>query len=67
MLQEKTNQRLKFLTIISAVFLPLMLVTGLYGMNFRYMPELGYPLVLAAMGALAGILLWTFYRKGWFN
>ncbi len=70
-LQEKTNRRLRLLTIISAVFMPLTLIAGIYGMNFRYMPELnwryGYPLVLAAMAAIASALLWIFHRKGWFR
>jgi len=70
-LQDKTNSRLKLLTIISTVFLPLMLVAGIYGMNFQHMPELqwsyGYPLVVAVMAALAGCLLWMFYRRGWFK
>jgi len=70
-LQDKTNKRIKLLTIISAIFMPLTLITGIYGMNFRYMPELkwpySYPLVIAVMIALAGALLWIFYRKGWFK
>jgi len=70
-LQDKTNSRLKLLTILSGVFLPLMLLVGIYGMNFRYMPELqwhfGYPLVITMMASIAGGLLWIFYRKGWFK
>ena len=70
-LQDKTNKRIKLLTIISAIFMPLTLITGIYGMNFRYMPELkwpySYPLVIAVMIALAVALLWIFYRKGWFK
>jgi len=71
MLQDRTNKRLKLLTIISAVFMPLTLIAGIYGMNFRYMPELkwtyGYPLVIIVMATLAIGLLWVFYRKGWFK
>ena len=70
-LQDKTNKRLRLLTIISAIFMPLTLITGIYGMNFRNMPELtwpyGYPLVIAAMFALAAVLFCLFYRKGWFK
>ena len=70
-LQDKTNKRIKLLTIISAIFMPLTLITGIYGMNFRYMPELkwpySYPLVIAVMIAIAVALLWIFYRKGWFK
>jgi len=71
LLQHRTNNRLKILTILSAVFMPLTLIVGIYGMNFRYMPELGwpygYPLVLAVMLALAAGLLGYLYRKGWFD
>jgi magnesium transporter len=70
-LQDRTSSRLKLLTILSAVFMPLTLITGIYGMNFRDMPELGsaygYPLVLVVMLSVAGGLLWFFYRKGWFD
>ncbi len=68
-LQEKTNRRLSRLTIISAIFLPLTLIAGIYGMNFERMPELryplGYPLALGGMGLVAaGMFLW-FRSKGW--
>ena len=70
-LQEKTNKRLRLLTILSAVFMPLSLIAGIYGMNFRYMPELtwqySYPVVIFIMIAVAALLLWIFYRKGWFK
>ncbi|MCD6390123.1 MAG: magnesium transporter CorA family protein [Desulfobulbaceae bacterium] len=70
-LQEKTNKRLRLLTILSAVFMPLSLITGIYGMNFRYMPELtwpySYPLVISIMVAVAAVFLWIFNRKGWFK
>jgi magnesium transporter len=53
-LQNKTNDRLRLLTIISTIFIPLTLITGIYGMNFRNMPELdwrfGYFGVLGIMG-----------------
>ena len=70
-LQDKVNKRLRLLTILSAVFTPLTLIAGIYGMNFRYMPELtwrcGYPLVILFMFAFTGVLLWIFSRKGWFK
>lgn len=70
-LQDRTNKRIKLLTILSAVFMPLTLIAGIYGMNFRHMPELtwsfGYPVVIAVMIALASGLLWIFYRRGWFK
>lgn len=70
-LQDRTNKRLRLLTIISAVFMPLTLIAGIYGMNFLYMPELkwhySYPIVIALMFAIAGGLLYSFYRRGWFR
>jgi len=55
--QDKTNQRLAVLTIISAIFLPLTLLTGIYGMNFDVMPELhfsyAYPVFLGVIVVIA--------------
>jgi Mg2+ and Co2+ transporter CorA len=69
--QEKTNRKLAVLTVISAIFLPLTLLAGIYGMNFSAMPELGweygYPAVLLLMGAIAAGLVWVFKRKSWFD
>jgi len=65
----RTNEIMRVLTVIATIFMPLTFVTGIYGMNFRYMPELewryGYPgiLVLCLLIAL-GLLMW-FRRKGW--
>ncbi|GMT41131.1 MAG: magnesium transporter CorA [bacterium] len=71
LLHDRTNNRLRLLTIISAIFMPLTLIAGIYGMNFRFMPELswhyGYGTVLLVMLSLALGLLWYFYRKGWFR
>lgn len=71
LLQEKANKRLNFLTIIQAVFVPLTLVVGIYGMNFVNMPELnykyGYFVSLGAMALIASLFMFYFYRKGWFN
>lgn len=69
--QDKINGRLAVLTVISAVFLPLTLIAGIYGMNFDKMPELhytyGYPVALGGMTLLAAGLLWIFYKRGWFS
>jgi len=70
-IQDRTGNRLKILTILSAVFLPLTLIAGIYGMNFENMPELGtrygYYAILGFM-ALVGIgMLAFFYKKGWFD
>lgn len=70
-LQEKANKRLNFLTIIQAVFVPLTLLTGVYGMNFAFMPELnykyGYFFVLGAMVIITLFFLRYFYKHGWFK
>lgn len=66
---HKTNEIVKVLTMVSAVFIPLNLIASLYGMNFHHMPELdwryGYPLALSLMLAVALAMLAFFYRKGW--
>ena len=71
LLQNKTNNRLRILTIISAIFMPLTLIAGIYGMNFRLMPELswhyGYWVILLAMLSIALGLILYFYHKGWFR
>jgi magnesium transporter len=72
----KLNEVMKFLTIMSTVFLPMTFVAGLYGMNFDRsspwnMPELGwrlgYPFALAIMACAAVILIYLFQRKGWLS
>ena len=66
---NRMNEVMKVLTIIATIFIPLTLITGIYGMNFRYMPELnspwGYPLVYVVMLAVTGIMLMYFRRKKW--
>lgn len=63
------NQIMKTLAIVNTIFTPLTFIVGIYGMNFKNMPELqsqyGYQLILGAMALIAlmtGILLW---RGGW--
>jgi magnesium transporter len=67
---DNTDRRLRLLTIISAVFLPLTLVTGYFGMNFVNMPLLAVPhatlFLIASMGALTAGLLVYFKRHDWF-
>jgi len=70
-LQNSTNYRLRVLTVISAIFMPLTLIAGIYGMNFTNMPELqtsyGYFLILVLMALLGGGLGIFFYIRGWFQ
>ena len=69
--QEKMNHRLAVLTVLSAIFLPLTLVAGIWGMNFERMPELAfpwsYPAALGLMACISGGMLLFFHRKGWFK
>ena len=66
---NRMNQVMKVLTIIATLFIPLTFIAGLYGMNFKYMPELdwkwGYFVVLGLMAILAGAMLLYFRRKKW--
>ncbi len=74
---NKMNEIMKLLTVISSIFIPLTFIAGVYGMNFNTekspfnMPELswywGYPLCLALMAAIAGGLVYFFWRRGWFD
>jgi magnesium transporter len=66
---NRMNEVMKVLTIIATIFIPLTLVAGLYGMNFKYMPELewpwGYPFVLLFMFAIGVLMVIYFRRKRW--
>ena len=66
---NQTNENMRILAIITAVFAPLTLLTGIYGMNFEHMPELGwkfgYPLVLVGLAIVCGLLFRTFRRNRW--
>ncbi len=67
--QEKTNHRLAVLTILSAIFMPLTFIAGIYGMNFENMPELqfawSYPLVIICMLLIALGMFLYFKIRGW--
>ena len=66
---NRTNAVMKVLTIIATIFMPLTFIVGLYGMNFKYMPELewhwGYPAVLLVMVIVTIGMLIFFRRKRW--
>jgi magnesium transporter len=66
---QRTNEVMRVLTIISVFFMPLTFIVGIYGMNFKYMPELesraGYPLTLLAMLLLTIIIFAWFKKRGW--
>jgi len=66
---NRLNEVMKVLTIIATIFMPLTFIAGIYGMNFKYMPELewrfGYPFVLGIMIGLGLAMLWFFRKKKW--
>ncbi len=66
---HKMNEVMKFLTIMSTLFIPVTFVVGIYGMNFEYMPELksayGYPITWGVMIAMMLGQLIFFRKKGW--
>lgn len=68
---NKLNEIMKFLTVISTIFIPLTFIVGVYGMNFENMPELkgewSYFMVWLVMLGVAGGLIFYFWRKGWFK
>lgn len=65
----RQNETMRVVSIVAAIFLPLALVTGIYGMNFTDMPELdwnyGYFGVLAAMAIYTGGILYWFWARRW--
>ena len=74
---NRMNEVMKVLTIIATIFMPLSFLASLYGMNFDpdaslwNMPELrshwGYPALLAFMTLIAGGMVLSFWRNGWFR
>ena len=65
----RMNKIMQFLTIVTAVFVPLSFLTGLYGMNFEVIPELknpnGYFILLAAMIVITIGMFYWFKKKRW--
>jgi magnesium transporter len=68
-ISNRMNEVMKVLTIFASIFIPLTFVAGIYGMNFKFMPELewtwGYFAVLIVMALAAGAMLVYFKRKRW--
>ncbi|WP_372717406.1 magnesium/cobalt transporter CorA [Immundisolibacter sp.] len=66
---HRLNNIIRVLTIITAIFVPLSFLAGVYGMNFENMPELksraGYFVLLGVMGAIATVLLLLFRKRRW--
>lgn len=68
-ISNKMNEVMKLLTIIATIFIPLTFITGVYGMNFVYMPELqlrwGYFATLLIMAVVSVFMLIYFRKKKW--
>jgi magnesium transporter len=68
-INNRMNAVMKVLTIIATIFMPLTFIAGVYGMNFKYLPELewhwGYPAVMLVMALIALFMLVSFRRKKW--
>jgi magnesium transporter len=66
---NRMNEVMKVLTIIATIFIPLTFVAGIYGMNFKYIPELewhwGYAASLILMGIIAFVMVLYFRNKRW--
>lgn len=69
-LSMNMNSVMKTLTVVATIFIPLTFIVGIYGMNFRWMPELswqwGYPMILGIMLLLTAGMLMYIKRKNWF-
>ncbi len=67
---NKMNEVMKVLTIIATIFIPLTFIAGIYGMNFKYMPELdwqwSYPVLWLVIIIVGVSMVIYFKRKGWF-
>jgi magnesium transporter len=68
-LNNRLNETIRFLTIISTFFIPLTFLCGVYGMNFEFMPELAYkwsyPILMAIMALICLVLMIFFKNKKW--
>jgi magnesium transporter len=68
-MNKKLNEILRVLTIFTSVFSPLTFIVGVYGMNFKNLPELewtnGYYIVWGMMFAIAALMLIVFKKKKW--
>ncbi|MDA8136601.1 MAG: magnesium/cobalt transporter CorA, partial [Desulfobacteraceae bacterium] len=66
---NRTNEIMKTLTMTATIFIPLTFIAGIYGMNFKYMPELewryGYLAVWAVIVGVVGIMFYFFKKKDW--
>ena len=65
----RTNEVMKILTIIATIFIPLTFLAGVYGMNFKYLPELewrhGYATFWGICFMVAGVMVYFFRKRRW--
>lgn len=68
-ISNKMNEVMKVLTIIATIFIPLTFIVGIYGMNFKFIPELewrwGYLIIWIIMIIVAVFMIFYFKRKRW--
>ncbi len=68
-ISNRMNEVMKVLTVIATIFIPITFIAGIYGMNFKFMPELewrfAYPAVWIAIVVTAGVMLVYFRHKRW--
>lgn len=66
---NKMNETMKVLTLIATIFIPLSFIVGIYGMNFKYMPELdweyGYLMIWAIIILVSSTMVYYFKKKDW--
>lgn len=69
-ISNRMNEVMMTLTVVSTLILPLTLIVGYYGMNFRYFPETnwhyGIPFVVGLMLTVVALMLWYFKKRKWF-
>ena len=69
LVNNRMNEVMKVLTIVTSIFIPLSFIAGVYGMNFRYMPELDiwwfYPLIWIVFITIPVVMLALFRRSKW--
>lgn len=70
-ISHRMNQIMTVLTVVTSIFIPLTFIAGIYGMNFRHMPELewryGYFIIMGIMAVIGLAMYIWFKRKGWFD